>query len=136
MVKTVLSEREKKIAERIRIIIDEFCDGKQSVFSQRTGIPKGTVSHYVNGKNIPSEAYADVISRQFGVSKAWLFGFNDTNMKSGPDELDFVDLLRMITEIIYNIYVISGRMSAAIDELEDLKERCKDLDQKLQLYRT
>lgn len=80
MVKTkTKSKREEKVFERIKIIINEHCEGKQSIFSKRTGLSKGTVSNYVNEKNVPSEKCMDVISTEFGVSKAWLFGFYDPN---------------------------------------------------------
>lgn len=70
---------------RIKQLIDERCDGKQVVFSDRTGIPKGTVSHYVNGGNVPSDEYAQKIADTFRVSILWIKGF-DVPM-DGSDKL-------------------------------------------------
>lgn len=70
------TDNEKQTQTRIKQLIDEYCDGKQSVFSQKTKIPKGTVSHYVNGGNVPSDEYANKIASTFNVDILWLKGYD------------------------------------------------------------
>ena len=41
-----LSPYEKIIMQRIRQIIDDYCDGSQKKFVDRTGLNKGSVSQY------------------------------------------------------------------------------------------
>lgn len=74
--KTAESKFEKNCRKRITELIDEFCEGKQIVFSRKTGIPKGTVSHYVNGGNSPSDEYAEKIAHTFNVNVQWLKGYD------------------------------------------------------------
>lgn len=94
--KTAESEFEKNCRKRITELIDEFCEGKQIVFSRKTGIPKGTVSHYVNGGNSPSDEYAEKIAHTFNVNVQWLKGYdvpkdapnNGRNIKHLAEVLD------------------------------------------------
>lgn len=42
--------------------------------AQRSGVNKGTISHYVNGKNIPTNINASKLAVILDVSPAWLMG--------------------------------------------------------------
>lgn len=44
--------------------------------SEKTGIPKATISHYVTGRRVPSRNTASELGRILGVNPAWLMGFN------------------------------------------------------------
>lgn len=67
---------EKSAMERIRYLIDQFCDGSQQQFVDKTQINKASVSQYVNGKNVPSNITAAKIAGIFNVNPAWLMGFD------------------------------------------------------------
>lgn len=104
--KTPETEYTKKSRSRIRELIDEFCIGKQIVFSQKTGIPKGTVSHYVNGGNVPSDEYAKKIADAFHVNLLWLKGYDadkygDGSLRSLKTTKEMNDSLREETDLMY-----------------------------------
>lgn len=71
-----LSPWETTCKNRIRQLIDEYCDGNQQRFVDKTGLNKGSVSQYVNGKNVPSEANAIKIASAFNVDPDWVRGFD------------------------------------------------------------
>lgn len=68
------SEITKRSRDRIKSLVKEC--GRQSDFVEKTGIPKGNVSRYVNGGNIPSDEYAQKIADTFGVSVLWVKGYD------------------------------------------------------------
>lgn len=67
-----------KYNSRIRIIelIQDYCDGSQQRFVEKTGLNKGAVSQYVNGKKAPTNLAASIIGDTFNVSAAWVMGFD------------------------------------------------------------
>ncbi|MBO4383205.1 MAG: aminotransferase class I/II-fold pyridoxal phosphate-dependent enzyme [Clostridia bacterium] len=71
-------------SERILQLIDRDCGGSQQVFADRTGLTKGSVSQYVNGRNVPSKKTAARIAEEFSVSTDWLFGEEDASAADGP----------------------------------------------------
>lgn len=79
-----LSPYEKICTSRIKELINEYCAGSQQRFAERTGLNKGSVSQYVNGKNIPSEANARKIAKAFKVDLAWVMGYD--TIPPGIDE--------------------------------------------------
>ena len=62
------------VSERILQLINEQCGGSQQVFAEKTGLTKGSVSQYVNGRNEPSKKTAAKIAESFGVSAEWVLG--------------------------------------------------------------
>lgn len=91
---------------RIKSLIDDYCNGKQIVFSERTGIPKGTVSHYVNGGNVPSDTYAEKIANAFKVSVLWIKGYDvpphgTSNLRSLQTSADILDALSAHDDMIF-----------------------------------
>lgn len=80
-----LSPYERLCMMRIRKLINEYCDGSQQRFVEKTGINKGSVSQYVHGKNSPSEANAQKISEAFGVDPEWVMGYDA--IPPGIDEM-------------------------------------------------
>ena len=95
--KRKLSPYEKIIRSRIIELIDKFCEGSQRKFVDRTGLNKGSVSQYVNGKNIPSWPNAERIADAFGVDVSWVMavdiipdGVSDDNMVLSPKEKDLI----------------------------------------------
>ena len=71
-----LSPWEKTCMRRIKQLIDEYCDGSQQRFVEKTGLNKGSVSQYVNGKNVPSESNAQRIAEAFNVDASWVMGYD------------------------------------------------------------
>lgn len=71
-----LSPWEKTCMRRIKQLIDDYCDGSQQRFVERTGLNKGSVSQYVNGKNIPSASNANKIAEAFDVDPQWIMGYD------------------------------------------------------------
>lgn len=67
-----LSPWEKVIVKRIRSLIDIRCEGSQKKFVDKTGLNKGSVSQYVNGKNVPSWKNAEIIAAAFDVEVGWI----------------------------------------------------------------
>lgn len=74
--KNDLSRYEKQAQFRIKQLIAEYCDGSQQRFSEKTGVNKGAVSQYVNGKNTPSNITSKKIADVFNVAPAWVMGFD------------------------------------------------------------
>ncbi|MBQ8926292.1 MAG: aminotransferase class I/II-fold pyridoxal phosphate-dependent enzyme [Clostridia bacterium] len=62
------------VTERIQELIDRECQGSQQVFADRTGLTKGSVSQYVNGRNVPSKKTAARIAEEFNITVDWIFG--------------------------------------------------------------
>jgi transcriptional regulator with XRE-family HTH domain len=69
-----LSIFEQICRDRIKKLINEYCEGSQQRFVDRTGLNKGSVSQYVSGKNTPSRANAQKISDAFNVDVSWVMG--------------------------------------------------------------
>ena len=77
MIKTKeLSPWEKTCMQRIRKLIDDYCEGSQQRFVEKTGLNKGSVSQYVNGKNVPSLDNANKIASAFNIDSAWIMGLD------------------------------------------------------------
>ncbi|MBR3634864.1 MAG: helix-turn-helix transcriptional regulator [Lachnospiraceae bacterium] len=77
MIKTKeLSPWEKTCMQRIRKLIEDYCEGSQQRFVEKTGLNKGSVSQYVNGKNVPSLDNANKIASAFNIDSAWIMGLD------------------------------------------------------------
>ena len=79
-----LSPWEKTCLQRIKKIIDDYCDGSQQRFVERTGLNKGSVSQYVNGKNVPSTSNAQKIADAFNIDVGWILAYDA--IPPGADE--------------------------------------------------
>ena len=73
---------EKTSSERIKYLIDTYCDGSQNEFARRVGIGKSSVSQYVNGTNFPGNKRAKQIADAFYVEPMWVMGF-PSEMRTG-----------------------------------------------------
>lgn len=71
-----LSNEEKKAVIRIRELINDYCEGSQQIFADKTGLSKASVSLYVSGKNLPGNITAAHIAEIFDVNPVWLMGFD------------------------------------------------------------
>lgn len=82
-----LSEKQFESIRRIKSLIEECCEGKQSVFAEKTGIGKASISHYVNASHAPGQDHAMLISLAFGVDPMWVMGF-PVPKKRIPQEIE------------------------------------------------
>ena len=85
MNKKKLSPWEQIILKRVRSLIDIRCEGSQKKFVEKTGLNKGSVSQYVNGKNVPSWENAEKIAAAFDVDVNWIMAI-DTVPEGLTDE--------------------------------------------------
>lgn len=74
--KKTLNKYEEQSRKRIIQLINEYCDGNQHNFAEKTSLNKGSVSQYVNGRNTPSNLSANKIADAFHVSVMWVMGFD------------------------------------------------------------
>lgn len=70
-----LSKYEQISIGRIKSLIQTRCDGSQKKFADKTGLNVGSVSQYVNGRNVPSNLNAQKIAEAFDVEPEWVMGF-------------------------------------------------------------
>ena len=93
-----LSPWEKTCMQRIRKLIDDYCEGSQQRFVEKTGLNKGSVSQYVNGKNTPSMENAQKIADAFKVDIAWILAYDlippGADDETDPDISRAMDLYR------------------------------------------
>lgn len=73
---------ERTSSERIKYLIDTYCNGSQNEFARRVGIGKSSVSQYVNGTNFPGNIRAKQIADAFFVEPMWVMGFQ-SDMRTG-----------------------------------------------------
>ena len=72
---------------------------KQIDLVNKTGIRKGTVSNYVNGKYAATGANLVSIARALGVTAEWMMGGNDERCSLSDAEKELFDLLKETEEI-------------------------------------
>lgn len=74
--KDILDNAQKESRNRIAELIQEYCDGSQQRFVEKTGLKKSAVSQYVNGKRTITNLAATKIAATFNVSPTWVMGFS------------------------------------------------------------
>ena len=84
--KMTLSQYEELARQRIKHLIDVYCDGSQQVFAERSGLNKASVSQYMNGKNAPSTKTAEKIAAAFGCDPQWVMGFSASKHYTEEDD--------------------------------------------------
>lgn len=105
--KKPLNSWEQTVRKRIIYLIDNYCDGSQQKFVEKTGINKGSVSQYVNGKNLPSDINIDKIAAAFNVDPGWLLasdiippGIDISEPEPDPDRIaKAMDLLDRVEKL-------------------------------------
>ena len=71
---------------------------KQSDMAKRTGLPKSALSMYINGNRQPRQDKLTIIADCYGVSEAWLMGYDVTMFKKDESNNE-VDLGNILTEL-------------------------------------
>lgn len=109
---------ESAARERINYLIDNYCDGSQQRFVERTGLNKGSVSQYVNGKNIPSNITASMIAEAFNINPAWLMGFDVPMERVHHNDHDIPDNTTLKAMALYERYAHAiPEVQAAVEAL-------------------
>ena len=85
MAKKMVTSFGKRSCDRIKSIVDEFCNGSQQELADRAGIDKSSISQYVHGKNTPSNLTSNKIAKPFGLNPAWVMGFDAPKYDKSPD---------------------------------------------------
>lgn len=122
----LLNEARENSRRRIIQLIQEFCSGNQQRFVERTGLNKGVVSQYVNGKKTPTNIAASTIGEAFNVAPAWVMGF-DVPQRCVASEKEAQELFESEWEMIMRFRLLDERgKQAVIDtinrELHYMKE--------------
>ena len=97
-----LSPYEKIIQQRIVQLIEEYCEGSQQRFVERTGLNKGSVSQYVNGKNTPSYENAEKIASAFNIEVDWILALDFIPDGVDTESREFIDLFESADPEIQN----------------------------------
>lgn len=84
--------------ERVRYIIDTYCNGNRMEFSKKTGIGKSSISQYVNGTNAPGSLTASKIGDAFGLNPMWIMGFDAPKKASFETMVDALQAETMQNE--------------------------------------
>lgn len=67
--------KKEELKDRLRYAMD--ARGLRAVdIVERAGIPKGTISYYLNGKTEPKADRLYVLAKVLNVNEAWLLGFD------------------------------------------------------------
>ena len=111
-----LSVFEQVCRDRIKKLIDEYCEGSQQRFVDRTGLNKGSVSQYLSGKNTPSESNAKKISEAFNVDVSWVMGLDIIPPGIDGAKLNEADVIRAI-ELYSRFQDSTPEIRAAVDLL-------------------
>ena len=72
------------LAKRLKEALYD-ADMKAVDLAKKTGIDKGSISHYLSGRYDPSPKKRKVLADALGVSEAWLLGF-DVEKEIQPEE--------------------------------------------------
>lgn len=99
-------ERVASTAERLREAIKD-AGKKQADLVRATGIDKGSLSHYVNGRYEPKSDAINKLARALDVSEMWLWGYNvpkerNVEQKKNDKLVHIISMLRR-DEGFYNL---------------------------------
>lgn len=78
-------------AKRLRQALDNAKMTQQEL-SNKSGVPKSSISQYVHGRFVPQNKYAGAMAKVLNVNPAWLIGFNV------PMSEDLIDLTTLSEE--------------------------------------
>lgn len=99
-------ERVASTAERLREAIKD-AGKKQADLVRATGIDKGSLSHYVNGRYEPKSDAINKLARALDVSEMWLWGYNvpkerNVEQKKNDKLVHIISMLRKDADF-YNL---------------------------------
>lgn len=76
----------------------------QTELATKTKVSKSSISHYIKGDWEPKQDVIYAISSAYGISPAWLLGYDvpmdspTTTNDLSPNELDFLNFFRSLSE--------------------------------------
>ena len=83
------------VAERLQEAM-RICHKRQTDLAEETGIAKGTISNYINGKYEPKAPTIAKLAKALNCSEMWVMGFNvpmDRYAYVDPSDAKFLDTL-------------------------------------------
>ena len=100
-----LSPYEKVVQSRIIKLINEYCEGSQKHFVEKTGINQGSVSTYVNGQNTPSWENAEKIAAAFNIDVKWVKAVDAIPEGVDPDPVpdEIIEFYRQYQNLPQNL---------------------------------
>ena len=116
-------------AKRLRAALDKT-GLTQAELSRRTNIPKSAISQYLSGAFEPKQDRLELLARVFGVTEAWLMGFDvpedmpapitteDTAEMSAPEQ----EVLTVHERAVLTAYRAKPEMQKAVDTLLGVAE--------------
>lgn len=110
--------------ERIRDIINEYCNGNRMEFSEKTGIGKSSISQYVNGTNAPGSITASKIGEAFHLNPMWVMGFDV--QKFSVEEHEQARARRLSAYALALLDIVDGMNDEGIKRLKMYAEDIKD----------
>ncbi len=117
--------------ERLKTIMD--MRGVRSVdITDATDIPKGAISYYISGKSKPKADRLYVLAKYFGVSEAWLLGY-DVPLERTAEQKKNDDLVQVIAKLRKDpdfFEVVSMMANLKPAEYESIKQIVSALDNK------
>ena len=114
-----MNEIKKNSRNRVIQLIQEFCDGNQQRFAERTGLNKGVISQYVNGKKTPTSIAASTIGEAFNVAPAWVMGFDVPIKPVVSDAEGTQELFKSEWELIKKYRELDERGKQAVQDTLD-----------------
>lgn len=115
----LLNEVRENSRKRVIQLIQEFCDGNQQRFAVRTGLNKGAVSQYVNGKKAPTNLAASTIGEAFNVAPAWVMGFDVPMKPVVSDNEEAQELFDNEWELVKKYRALDERGKQAVHDTLD-----------------
>lgn len=76
----------------------ELRDVKAADLSRKTGISKGTLSLYLQGKHEPQQSKIQQLADALAVSPAWLAGLTDDVLDISKERQKFIDAIECLTQ--------------------------------------
>lgn len=106
---------------------------RQIDLSSKTGIERGTISNYINGKYKPKAKNVIIIAKALGVNSPWLLGAKDVPMEIEPgvdyhisdDDVNTRAYLKMEYSNILEMNVSREERTAFYEKFESLSEQAK-----------
>lgn len=74
------------IFDRITLIVDKLCDGKNTVLASKTGVNEANIRNYKNGV-MPKADFLEKVVRNFDINSNWLLTGEGNMLKSEKTEL-------------------------------------------------
>ena len=110
-----LKEKQKKVfSKRLQIALNRK-NIKPAELSAMTGIDKGSISNYVNGRFLPKQDKLYLMASALGVSPAWLW---ELDVMAGKKESDLFKGLGGITVSLKNAFLTTQVEQKPVQEQE------------------